>query len=44
MTEPAERYEDRPVWRDYRRCFTEERGGYYGWNGRYVPRAVEVCR
>jgi hypothetical protein len=26
-----------------RRCFTEHRG-YYGWNGRYISRPVEVCR
>lgn len=40
-----DRYEDRRQdYRDYRRCFTEQRGGYYAWNGRYVPRMVEVCR
>ena len=26
-----------------RRCVIEDRG-YYAWNGRYVPRPVEVCR
>src|SRR5258708_1046030 len=26
-----------------RRCFIENRG-YYGWNGRYISRPVEVCR
>lgn len=40
-----DRYEDRRYdYRDYRRCYTEDRGGYYTWNGRYVPRYVEVCR
>ncbi|HEY3949788.1 hypothetical protein [Phenylobacterium sp.] len=39
-----ERIDHRGDYRDYRRCFTETRGGYYGWNGRYVPRVVEVCR
>ena len=39
-----ERYEHRGDYRDYRRCYTETRGGYYAWNGRYVPRVVEVCR
>ena len=39
-----ERFDHRNEWRDYRRCYTETRGGYYGWNGRYVPRIVEVCR
>lgn len=39
-----ERFDHRGDWRDYRRCYTEERGGYYAWNGRYVPRMVEVCR
>ena len=39
-----ERYDQRGDWRDYRRCFTETRGGYYAWNGRYAPRMVEVCR
>ncbi len=38
-----ERFEGRHDWRDYRRCFTEERG-YYAWNGRYVSHPVEVCR
>ncbi|MBS0362913.1 MAG: hypothetical protein JSR98_16165 [Proteobacteria bacterium] len=39
-----DRYEHRGDYRDYRRCYTEQRGGYYAWNGRYVPRTVEVCR
>lgn len=38
-----ERFDRRHEWRDYRRCFTEDRG-YYAWNGRYVYRPVEVCR
>jgi hypothetical protein len=51
-----EGWRDRDDWRwrrherwehhDYaygRRCFIENRG-YYGWNGRYVSRRVEVCR
>ncbi|MBS0333928.1 MAG: hypothetical protein JSS35_14260 [Proteobacteria bacterium] len=39
-----ERFDRRDDYRDYRRCHTETRGGYYGWNGRYAPRTVEVCR
>ena len=39
-----ERFDRRADYRDYRRCYTENRGGYYGWNGRYEPRTVEVCR
>jgi hypothetical protein len=39
-----ERFDRRGDYRDYRRCYTEDRGGYYAWNGRYAPRTVEVCR